>query len=577
MLKNIGTGLMNFSEFIDNNCYYVDKTDAIKKIINDGKKTILFTRPRRFGKTLFQSTLQKFFCLNYDKDPKYQEHLSEIFSGLKIASDQEFCKKHMGQYPVIFVSFKSLEQNVFDDMRQELIRSIESLYRNFLFLIENSSANHYYVQEFRKYLNINSSATRVIADNLITSSLIFLCEFLYKTYKKQVIVLIDEYDVPVQKGHSFGFYEKIISFIRAMLYPVVKDDQGLISRCVITGCNRISKESIFTGMNSAVVYSMISHNYSDLFGFTQDEVSKLLDYYHLSDKKETVKQWYNGYLFGESYIYNPWDVMSFCDDALNGAKEPGNYWSNTSSNDIIKEFIDYADGDSLEKMQKLLNRETVNVEIDEQIVFSDLAKEHSQCQLFSVLFTSGYLTLVKKVGGEYQLKLPNNEIALLFKQLVTNFYKSSDTLFHASAQKLPSLLASGYAGPVSQLLNQLLSRYLSVRDTGAEIAYHTFLLGILSQVLPSSSLLNSELEAGNGYADLVLSVNESTGIILELKKAPSKKDLKKCSELALSQIEKRNYVEIFSNYPVKKVIVYGIAFFGKQCNVQSDSLAIRLE
>ncbi|HAH71216.1 MAG TPA: hypothetical protein DCL74_05845, partial [Succinivibrionaceae bacterium] len=390
-----------------------------------------------------------------------------------------------------------------------------------------------------------------------------------KVYDQKVVVLIDEYDVPINRGHSCGFYDQILPLIKGMLYPVVKDDQGLIKKCVVTGCNRISKESIFTGMNNAAVYSISNPKYADVFGFTKQEVETLLEYYSLEDKRATIKAWYDGYRFGEVSIYNPWDVMSYCDAVLYDPKaQPENYWSNTSGNEIIREFIDYADDDSLNKMQELLDGKTVKVKIDEQLVYPDLEKAHSSVQLFSVLYSSGYLTALSTDKAGYELKIPNKEILELFKELATDFYSDPKTAFYKNARELPKLMAKGYPGPVESRMNALLSRYLSVRNTGYEIAYHSFFLGILSQVLTEDGQLRSEAEAGDGYADISF-IEGTTGIILEFKKVQAGESAELLAKQAVKQAQEKHYQRVFSGFPIKEVIIYGIACHAKQAVVQN--------
>ena len=534
MKKKIGLGLMNFSELRESNSYYVDKTAFIKEIMNENIKSFLFTRPRRFGKTLTQSMLHDFLCLNYENDPAFEEKQSALFCDLEISKDVEFSKRHMGQHPVIFISLKGVEQPSYEGMRTELARLVRTLFSSFLFL-KQKDLDRYYINSFDRYLNTGLEGSEELTDNLITSSLEFLCAILKKVYGRKIIVLIDEYDVPVNKAHSRGFYEQILPLVRGMLYKIVKDDQALVEKCVITGCNRISRESIFTGMNNALVYSISDRMYSDVFGFTQAEVDALLEYYALTLKKAIVKNWYDGYSFGGTGIYNPWDVTNYCYDLINDpTAKPVNYWANTSSNEIIREFMDHADPNSLEKMQSLLNGESVKIRIDEQLVYPDLEKEHSSVQLFSILYSSGYLTAVYVNNGEYELKIPNLEIMDLFKELVTDFYRSSDTLYHACAAELPKLMAEGFSGPVEDRLNLLLSRFISVRNTGFEIAYHLFFVGVLSQVLGANSKLRSEPEAGDGFVDVTFMINKSIGIILEFKKARGDTELE---SLALSALK----------------------------------------
>ena len=571
MLKKIGLGLMSFSELRESNSYYIDKTSFIKDIMSESIKSFLFTRPRRFGKTLTQSMLNDFLCLNYGNSPDHAKRQLRLFEDLEISKDKEFCQEHMGRHPVIFISFKNIEQPTYEGMRAALIRMVRDLYSSFYFLTQTDSLNKLQIASFEEFATISNHNDTVNVDELITSSLISLCKTLCTVYKRKVIVLIDEYDVPVNQAHSYGFYDKILPLIRGMLYQVVKDDRQLVEKCVITGCTRISRESIFTGMNSAIVYSVSDGMYSDIFGFTQAEVDELLHYYSLTSKKDTVKEWYDGYNFGGTCIYNPWDVTNYCYALLkNSEAEPVNYWANTSSNEIIKEFIDYADPPSLEKMQKLLNGETIKTRIDEQLVYPDLEKDHSPIQLFSILLSSGYLTAISVDHEGYELKIPNRDIKVLFNDLVTSFHQSSDTRFHASAAELPKIMAEGFSGPLEDQINYLLSRFISVRDTGYEIAYHTFFVRVLSQVLPPSAWLLSEPEAGDGFADITFMMNKSTGIILEFKKGNSDSELERLAVQAIKQAETRKYRKIFSDYPVKKIITYGIACHGKRAVVKSS-------
>lgn len=574
MLKHIGTGLMSFSDFLEKNSYYVDKTFAIKEIFDNGKTCCLFTRPRRFGKTLIQSMLKEFLCLNYKNRPDHDERLRTLFKGLAVAADQKFCEEHMGRHPVIYISFKNVEQNTYDGMRLGLIRLVRELYASFYFLAGSKKLNRLQLQAFDEIAFINGRDLGAYTDELITASLGTLCSVVNTVYDRKAVVLIDEYDVPLNKAHSYGFYEKILPLFREMLYKVVKDDRDLVEKCVLTGCLRISRESIFTGMNNAGIYTMSDPLYADVFGFTQSEVDALLEYYSLSSKKDIIKQWYNGYNFKGTSIYNPWDVLCYCDALLSDPKaQPGNFWSNTSGNDIIKEFIDYAERDAIEKMQKLLNGETVKVKIDEYLAYPQLEKEHSEIQLFSILFSTGYLTAVSVVADEYELKIPNKEIMQLFKGLVAAFYQDPYTSFHAKAKEMISIMKDGYPTPVANCIALLLSKYLSFRDVGYEIAYHSYILGILSQVLPESSGLSSEIQAGDGIADIAFSIEKNTGIILELKRAgDEKEDLPALAHKALKQAEDRKYYKVFSGSPVDKVIIYGIACFKRKVEVTSKTI-----
>ncbi len=576
--KTITFGKSVFRELIESNNYYVDKTAFLKPFIEKDIPSVLFTRPRRFGKTLTMDMMKEFFCLNYKNEPDYEMRQKNLFNDLAISQDKEFCDRHMGKYPVISVSFKETKRDDYEDALRCLYTVISKLFVDFEFLLANPKLNDRDRNFFLRTENLSVSEISSLNTGLLQSSLDFLVTLLNKCYKEPVIVLIDEYDVPQQNARAKGFYSKIADIVRLMISPVAKHDSTReIKYCVLTGCLRISKESIFTGLNGTAVYSISSDDYNDLFGFTDTEVNCLLEYYGVSDKKALIKERYDGYNFCGAGIYNPWDVMYYLSDSI-GKKDvkPLDYWANTSGNDIILEFVDYSDESMQMALSRFLHGETVAVDVNEQFSFTDLDRDHSATQLFSLLYLSGYLTCVgEDENGSFLLKIPNQEVQKLFEDKIKAYF---DELHHTqteNTQKLCDCLLAGDAGGTEDKLFDLFQKYLSVQDTKYEITHHAFVLGRLSDVVKKNNRIEvySQPESGDGYPDITVSDDrESIAAVLEFKRSESagRDALKEAAERGLRQIIDKNYVARFKSY--KTVWIYGIGCRGKRVAVVADKV-----
>ncbi len=385
--KKINVGRTSFATIIEDRNYYVDKTPYLKSIIENSVDSMIFTRPRRFGKTLTMDMLKSFFCLNYKNDPGYEKRQRALFEDLAIGQDKEFCREHQGKYPVISLTFNGAWANTFDNMCGQLYNIINTLYHEFDFLEDNPALNKSDLNEFVKCRDINDIYNIEKGNRILQQSLVTLVRLLYKCYQTPVIVLLDEYDVPLQYAHQYGYYDDLINVIRILFSSVVKPaDELKIKKSIFTGCLRISKESIFTGLNRQEVYSFSSAEYQDFFGFTQNEIEQMLSYYGLEEKKTTFKEWYDGYNFCGTAVYCPWDVVKYLSALMNSPRaEPENYWAGTSANEIIYEALDFADASALELFQKLLDGQTVACKLDEQYSYPDFDKFHSDPQLFILL------------------------------------------------------------------------------------------------------------------------------------------------------------------------------------------------
>ncbi len=587
--KLITVGKSSFGQMIERNNYFVDKTSFLKPFIEYDDETILFTRPRRFGKTLTMDMIKEFFCLNYENDPDYEARQKNLFKDLEISKDREFCDEHMGKYPVISVSFQGTDDDSnCQNAISALYRVIAQLFDGFKFLLDNPALDAKDRKNFLCCQNLTGAAVTDENTNWLKDSLDLLVRLLNKCYKEDVIVLIDEYDVPLQNARANGFYREMLNIFRR-LAQVGKPKSGLrILRCVFTGCLRISKESIFTGLNNVQVFGISSEDYKEFFGFTDAEVDRLLAYYGVSDKKALIKEWYDGYNFFDVSIYCPWDVMSYLRQSV-GRKDqkPKNYWANTSSNSILYEFISYANNENmLLTLNRLLRGETVACRVDEEFTYPDLEQDHADTQLFSILYLTGYLTCVGQDEAErYLLKIPNLEISNLFGTRILSYFQKKALTQTENAKKLCGFLLAGDAGGTENILADAFFLFLSVQDTKYEQAYHSFVLGMLSTLKRGDfPLPASEKETGDGYADITLEDRDShTAAVLEFKvcrahgsdediKTPTDREaLMAAAGRGLKQIKAKRYARrLLEDY--ETVWCFGIGCYGKRVAVMADRL-----
>ena len=577
--KGIAVGTDDYSKVIYDNCYFVDKTSLIKAVFAQNKsEVLLISRPRRFGKTLTMSMFYHFLSINHNRPEDLLSHV-ELFKDTKIFADQEFCQKFMGQYPVIFLSLKEIEGNSFEEVFQRLARTIYILVeKEFRFLLESDKLSEENKNDLRCLLNFKL-LKKTSSKEQIQSSLLLLTQFLYQHYGKKAIVLIDEYDVPLAKASVRGYYNEMVDVIRGMLGSVLKTNTCL-KKAVLTGCLRVSKESIFTGLNNISVNTVFSRNeeLATGIGFTKYETIDMLDYYGLSSFNNIVKEWYDGYNFANHEMFCAWDVVKFCSEAIDLADSqkmlPQNYWVNTSSNDLINQFLGFLTEKDAEDMQTLVDGGTVSKKIRETLNHEDL-KEHRSDDFWSMLLYTGYLTVVKPsdfdvASSELQLTIPNKSIRSCFIEKIQDYFTKAPT----QVQKAARILECIFNADPKQLrlaINDALAKFVSFRDISTsapkEYYYHGFLNGVFST--QTEHLMNyvSNPEAANGYADIIfLSKDSLLGVVLELKYTADGNELVPTAKVALKQIEEKRYVELFKkNGITEKVHAFGISFNQKSC------------
>ena len=556
-MKQIMTGTENFKEIIDHNYYYVDKTKLIEDIITE--KVVLYTRPRRFGKTLNMSMLYYFFS-NKEKDNKY------LFDGLAISFNSEIMK-HQNQYPVISITLKDMKkQNIedayeyFNDIIKKIIVKHYELYSS-PYIVESIK------EELKRLENKNSS------QNELENALLLIAECLYQHYGNKVIILIDEYDVPLQSAYLEGYYDEMVNFLRNVFSSALKTNDAL-EKGIMTGCLRIAKESIFTGLNNFSVRSILDYEAGDCFGFTQSEIDELLEYYDIKEKREVIKDWYDGYLFGNTEIYNPWSTLNYVQKVLNRKDfSPVSFWANTSGNDIIKQYIEHSDETTKEEFQQLLNGKSIIKRIKPELTYREMDFDRNPTMkddVYSFLLFTGYLKVEKQlliegdnaVSNTYYLVIPNQEI----KEIYTNIFGEWFTVFQNERRSdfINSLLAEDTDNAL-EILSDVLEASISYYDN-YESFYHGFLIGFLQG---SEYMIQSNKESGDGRFDIALVPRRRTRtcIILECKHSLANEQLVSDSQNAAKQINEKNYKSFFVKQGYRKTIGYGISFYKKQCYI----------
>lgn len=565
-LRKLPIGMENFVEIRRNNFYYVDKTRLIEQLVEKWSEVSLFTRPRRFGKTLNMSMLRAFFEVGAE---------ANLFDGLYISHKKELCEQYMGKYPVISFTLKNIEGQSFDEVKKSMKYLIGTIARQYSFLLESEKLNVVEKEIYRALLFTNVDGTFQMSDVALEKSLYRLTELLEKHYHKKVIVLIDEYDVPLEKAFHHGYYDEMVILIRNLFGNVLKTNEHL-KMAVLTGCLRIAKESIFTGLNNFKVYPITMRAFDESFGFTDEEVQKMLKYYRLEEDYEIVKAWYDGYRFGDVDVYCPWDVINYCSDRQYDPKlEPQNYWANTSSNDIISHFIDGMGGQrkvTRIELERLINGETVQKEINQELTYKELYS--SIDNLWSTLFMTGYLTQKGDSNGKrYNLAIPNQEIRNIMTDHILQLFKEDVAKDGAMVETFCQALVDGNADRIEQLFTEYLTKTISVRDTFVrkpvkENFYHGILLGILSY--KGGWYVTSNRESGDGFSDIMVRIDdEDVGIIIEVKYAENGKE-EEMSRKALLQIHEKHYEKVLLDEDIHKVMKYGIACNKKKCKVSME-------
>lgn len=559
MTKLLPIGVENFEDFSRQNYYYIDKTMFIAELLFNRGKVNLFTRPRRFGKTLMMSMLRAFFEIGRNKS---------MFDGLNILKEKELCEKYMGQFPVISITLKSIDGDDYHEAIAALRAIIGTEAMRFQFLEESNVLTENEKKRFRALVNVDEKGKFTMEEDVILTSLKVLSDLLSKYYDQQVIVLIDEYDVPLDKAFQNDYYDKMVRLIRNLFGNVLKTNDNLYF-AVVTGCLRISKESIFTGLNNLNVMTVTDEYFKDGFGFTDDEVKELLAYYNQKEVIEIVKDWYDGYQFGDISIYCPWDVIKYI-QALrkNQNALPENYWANTSGNDMIRRFIAKADQTTRDEIEQLIAGKAIRKEIKQELTYKEL--DDSIENLWSVLLMTGYLTVSERISlKEYRLKIPNAEIMDLFITQVKNWFKETARSDLSRIEKFCTAFPNGDAALIREMLHDYLWDSISVRDVAVrmnmkENLYHGMVLGLLQS--RSDWLIQSNAELGEGYSDISICIPDKIGVVIELKYVEDGNLEKGCND-ALMQIEVRKYAAGLQHKGMKKIIKYGIAFCEKECMV----------
>lgn len=557
-------GIENFEEIRKLGFYYIDKTRLIEQLLQGWGKVTLFTRPRRFGKTLNMSMLRSFFEIGMDKS---------LFDGLYISGNKVLCDEHMGKYPVIFLSFKGVDGLDFTTARRMLCA-----------ILKDELDRHYYL----KTSDVLTDEDRILftkmlhgQDDNIEDSIRMLSKLLYKHYGQKVVILIDEYDVPLDKAFQNGYYKEMVSLIRGLFGQALKTNEFL-QFAVLTGCLRVSKESIFTGLNNFEINSIVDIDHDEQFGFTDDEVMKLLSDYDRSERYPDVKEWYDGYHFGNADIYCPWDVINFAKKLVSDpSARPSAFWINSSGNDMVKRFVDKADQTTRDEIEKLVAGGFVEKQLRLDLTYDEI--DNTIDNLWSVLFTTGYLTKIGEVkvpdseSYAYKLVIPNKEVREVFILQIQEWFKAVVAKDDDTMKLLSRAILDKDEKQIARLLNIVMSRMISILDTKAsddmkENFYHGLLIGLLRGSNPGW-LIKSNRESGDGFSDILIKPEDpDAGIVIEVKYAKEMISLDAACEAAMAQIKEKRYDEALRDEGRCDILAYGIAFCRKRCRVVGEKI-----
>ena len=564
-------GIENFEEIRKLGFYYIDKTRLIEQLLQGWGKVTLFTRPRRFGKTLNMSMLKSFFEMGTDKS---------LFDDLYISGNKELCDEHMGKYPVIFLSFKGVEGLTYDEAFDALVRVIGKEISRVSFLADSDKLTMLEREQY-KGLTIIEDGSFVFNKDKLISSLQLLSQLLYKHYGQKVVILIDEYDVPLDKAFQNGYYKEMVSLIRGLFGQALKTNEFL-QFAVLTGCLRVSKESIFTGLNNFEINSIVDIDHDEQFGFTDDEVMKLLLDYDRSERYPDAKEWYDGYHFGNADIYCPWDVINFAKKLVSDpSARPSAFWINSSGNDMVKRFVDKADQTTRDEIEKLVAGGFVEKQLRLDLTYDEI--DNTIDNLWSVLFTTGYLTKIGEVkvpdseSYAYKLVIPNKEVREVFILQIQEWFKAVVANDDDTMKLLSKAILDKDEKQIARQLNIVMSRMISILDTKAPEAmkenfYHGLLLGLLRGSNPDW-LIKSNRESGDGFSDILIEPEDpDAGIVIEVKYAKEMKELDTACEAAMAQIKDKRYDEALRNEDRCDILAYGIAFCRKRCRVVGEKL-----
>ena len=562
MKKKLPIGIENFEKLRQYDFYYVDKTGLIKELLQNWGEVNLFTRPRRFGKSLNMSMLKYFFEIGSDP---------ALFEGLEISKEKQLCEEYMGKFPVISISLKAINAGCYETAKEMAVQVIQEEARRLQYLLESDRLSQKEKDTFLKLFDDD------VSEGMLCSSLRVFSELLQKHHGRKVVLLIDEYDVPLAKAFEQGYYDQMIVLIRNMFEQGLKTN-GNLFMAVLTGCMRVSKESIFTGLNNLRVLSIADVRFDEYFGFTDKEVREMLAYYDKSLYYETVREWYDGYRFGAVDVYCPWDVINFCDLLRSNPKaQPQNYWCNTSSNDAVRRFIEMADvGATKMEIEKLVAGEKITKEIHQELTYQDMYSTIEN--LWSLLFTTGYLTQRgEPEGRQFHLAIPNKEIREIFEMKIVDLFKENVKKDGETLDRFCEALKNGETESVQRQFQAYLRKTISLRDTFVkknmkENFYHGILLGILG--FKASWNVFSNRETGEGYSDLLITIpDEAIGIVIEMKYADDG-NLDAACQKALEQIERNHYEEELYDEGMDDILKYGIACYKKRCRVMMKEKSI---
>ena len=557
--KKLPIGIESFDEIIRDGYYYVDKTGMIADLLNSGGKVNLFTRPRRFGKSLNMNMLESFFSLNADKN---------VFDGLKISLEQALCEKYMGKYPVISISLREAYADSYDLAFKETAGEIVRCANRFYYLRGSGKLNLNEKEAYGALLDEKNMDEPTLFKSLLT-----LSQLLEKHHEQKTIILIDEYDVPLAKAYEYGYYDQMVLLIRKLLSYSLKSNPSL-QFAVLTGCMRISKESIFTGLNNLRVLSISDVRFGEYFGFTDAEVKEMLACYGFSDKYGTIREWYDGYRFGNINVYCPWDVINYCDLLLSDPDaDPENFWINSSGNDVVRRFVQCGEDAAVaDDIEKLVNGEAVEKTIRQDLTYPELYDSIEN--IWSVLFTTGYLTQKERLGADrFSLVIPNQEVRSIFTGQISEIFKENVKKDSRTLNLFCDALENGNAAEVENGFNAYLSKSISIRDTGSaenmkENFYHGVLLGILG-CKSGDWITSSNMETGDGYCDITIRTRDCRAAILIEVKYAGDGNLNAACMKAMKQTADRQYGRDLEK-DFKKVLKYGIACYKKQCRVMVE-------
>lgn len=566
-MKNLKlpVGIEDFQEIRRNGFYYIDKTGLIEQLLDSWGKVNLFTRPRRFGKSLNMSMLRYFFEIGTDMT---------LFNGLHILQRKDLCDEYMGRFPVVFLTLKGVDGLTFEKAKNKLIKIVALEAERFIFLKNSDKLTDNEKQRYCALVQMQDGKY-VMDEDTLESALQTLSELLYRHYGQKVVILVDEYDVPLDKAYQNGYYKEMVSMIRSLFGEALKTNEFL-QFAVLTGCLRVSKESIFTGLNNFKIFSITDARFDEQFGFTEDEVGKMLKDYHLEENLAEMKEWYDGYHFGDADIYCPWDVINRVDDLCDTPEaKPKCYWINSSGNALVKRFVSIANRTTQDEIEHLIAGEPIEKSVRLDLTYDEIDK--SIDNIWSVLFTTGYLTQVGMTEqGAYKLVIPNKEVRTVYISQIQEWFKQKIADNTEQMAYFWKAIEDGNAEIIEQYLNQTLSNTISVFDTKApemekENSYHTFLAGMLTG--NTDWVVKSNVEAGEGFADIIIKLqNPDDGIIFELKYSKEASGLDKACERAIKQIRDRRYSEYLKNDGRHNMIFYGIAFYKKRCKVVVEKL-----